>query len=261
MNESLYFEEYGQSGHPVLIFLHGLLGSSRNWRSVAKALSKEYKIYALDLPEHGNSPHSSSTNLREMSQRVGEWISSKVEGDYILCGHSLGGKVAMGNACQEPQRMKGLVVVDIAPRDYPPEHHLPTLNALLNLDFTSLKSRKEADEKLSESIPNWAFRQFLLTNLVEGGGTWKWRANLPVLHASMPQLSRNPLASEDSYEGPTLFIRGGKSGYLRSEHFPLVKEAFPAAEILTLAEAGHDVHVEDKDGFLKYLKEFLQNIF
>lgn len=261
MNESLYFEEYGQSGYPVLIFLHGLLGSSRNWRSVAKALSKEYKIYALDLPEHGNSPHSSSTNLREMSQRVGEWICSNVEGDYILCGHSLGGKVAMGNACQEPQRMKGLVVVDIAPRDYPPEHHLPILNALLNLDFTSLKSRKEADEKLSESIPNWAFRQFLLTNLVEVGGTWKWRANLPVLHASMPQLSRNPLASEDSYEGPTLFIRGGKSGYLRSEHFPLVKEAFSNAEIVTLAEAGHDVHVEDKDGFLKYLKEFLQNIF
>ena len=261
MNDSLYFEEYGQSGHPVLIFLHGLLGSSRNWRSVAKALSKEYKIYALDLPEHGNSPHSSSTNLTEMSLRVGEWISSNLEGDYILCGHSLGGKVAMGHACQITDRMKGLMVVDIAPRDYPPEHHLPTLEALLGLNLGLINSRKQADDELSAKIPNWAFRQFLLTNLVEVGGTWKWRANLPVLHDSMPQLSRNPLASEDSYDGPTLFIRGGKSGYLRSEHFPLVKEAFPNAEIVTLAEAGHDVHVEDKNGFLKYLKEFLLNIF
>jgi esterase len=260
LNETLYFEEYGQSGHPVIIFLHGLLGSSRNWRSVAKALSQEYKIYALDLPEHGSSPHSSSTNLTEMSQMVGEWISSNVAGDYILCGHSLGGKVAMGHACQEPGGIKGLVVVDIAPRDYPPEHHLPTLHSLLNLDLNALKSRKEAEVKLSQNIPNWAFRQFLLTNLVEVGGTWKWRANLPVLHASMLQLSRNPLLSEDSYDGPTLFIRGGKSGYLRSEHFSLVKEAFPVAEIVTLAEAGHDVHVEDKDGFLKYLKEFLENL-
>ena len=260
MNGSLYFEEYGKPAGPTIIFLHGLLGSSRNWRSVAKALSDHYHIFALDLPEHGNSPHSASTSLIAMNNLVTAWIERHIPGGYILCGHSLGGKVAMAHACKKPQAMQGLVVVDIAPRDYPPEHHLPTLNALLSLKIDALQSRKEADDALSEKIPNWAFRQFLLTNLREDSGSWKWRANLAVLRSSISELSINPLSQNDSYDGPTLFIRGGKSGYLRSEHFPLVKAAFPSAEIFTLMNAGHDVHVEDKDGFLIHLKEFLQDL-
>jgi esterase len=261
LNDGLYFEEYGQSGHPEIIFLHGLLGSSRNWRSVAKALSGKYKIYALDLPEHGKSPHSSTTSLSNMSQRVGDWIVRHLKGDYILCGHSLGGKVAMAHACQYPHGLKGLVVGDIAPRDYPPEHHLPTLEALLGLNLSSIKSRKQADDELSKKITNWAFRQFLLTNLQEKFGAWYWRINLSTLHASMPELSCNPLQRGDQYDGPCLFVRGGKSGYVRSEHFSLVTQAFPRADIVTLPGAGHDVHVEDKPGFLLHLEEFLAAVF
>lgn len=195
-----------------------------------------------------------------MNDSVTAWIERHIPGQYILCGHSLGGKVAMAHACEQPKGMQGLVVVDIAPRNYPPEHHLPTLNAMLSLQLDALESRKEADDVLSEKIPNWAFRQFLLTNLREDSGSWKWRVNLDVLHSSISELSINPLSQNDSYEGPTLFIRGGKSGYLRSEHFPLVREAFPSAEIFTLMNAGHDVHVEDKDGFVTHLNGFLQDL-
>ena len=166
----------------------------------------------------------------------------------------------MAHACSTPDHLQGLVVVDIAPRDYPPEHHLPTLDALLGLELSGLESRKQADDALLEKIPNWAFRQFLLTNLQERAGVWEWRANLGVLCASMSELSRNPLSTEDSYSGPTLFLRGGKSGYLRSEHFPLVTGFFPAAKIVTLPDAGHDLHVEDKDGFLLNLNSFLENL-
>ena len=166
----------------------------------------------------------------------------------------------MAHACNHPNSILGLVVVDIAPRDYPPEHHLPTLDALLSLDLDSLQSRKEADEMLCEKVPNWAFRQFLLTNLKEESGVWCWRANLSTLRRSMDALSRNPLKKSEVYQGPALFVRGGKSGYLRSEHFSLVERAFPRAEIVTLPQAGHDVHVEDKEGFLFHLSQFLQRI-
>ena len=261
MNESLYFEEYGQPDSPVIIFLHGLLGSSRNWRSVGKALSANYHVYALDLPEHGDSPHAEETSLVRMSDQVSHWIAQNISGNYILCGHSLGGKLAMLHACSHPTNLLGLVVVDIAPRDYPPEHHLPTLDALLGLDLSSLSSRKQADDALAEKIPNWAFRQFLLTNLKEKEGAWQWRANLSTLHRSIAQLSCNPLQPGDHYDGPCLFLRGGKSGYLRSEHFPLVMDAFSRADIVTLPGVGHDVHVEDKPGFLLHLEEFLAGVF
>ncbi len=257
---TLHFEEYGAAGSPVILFLHGLLGSSRNWRAVAKALSPEYRIFALDLPDHGASPHGKSTSHKLMREGVSEWIERHLSSPFVLCGHSLGGKLAMGYACARPRRLRGLVVVDIAPRAYPPEHHLPTLDAMLSLDLSDLKSRKHADEMLSERIPNWAFRQFLLTNLQEVEGNWQWRANLEVLRKGMSDLSDNPLAAEDSYDGPTLFLRGGKSGYLRSEHFPMVEQAFPSARILTLPNAGHDLHVDDKNGFLDGLKGFLEEL-
>jgi esterase len=260
LSESLYYEEYGIPGKPVLLFLHGLLGSSRNWRSVAKSLSNEYHIYALDLPEHGNSPHGEETDLQEMNRRLNDWIRQNVEESYIVCGHSLGGKVAMAHACNESSRLLGLVVVDIAPRDYPPEHHLPTLNALLELDLSKIQSRKDGDIALTEKIPNWAFRQFLLTNLQENSGRWEWRSNLGVLRSCIASLSCNPLSEQDVYHGPALFLRGGKSGYLRSEHFSLVEKFFPSSTVVTLPEAGHDLHVEDKEGFLVHLNQFLTSI-
>jgi esterase len=133
-------------------------------------------------------------------------------------------------------------------------------SALLGLELSGLESRKQADDSLIEKIPNWAFRQFLLTNLQQRAGVWQWRVNLCVLRASMMELSRNPLVRQDSYSGPTLFLRGGKSGYLRSEHFPLVTGFFPAAKIVTLPDAGHDLHVDDKDGFLLNLNSFLENL-
>jgi len=227
---------------------------------VAKALADQYNIFALDLPEHGNSAHSSSTSLSEMNDQVTEWIDHHLKQEYVLCGHSLGGKVAMAHACAQPELLNALVVVDIAPRDYPTEHHLPTLEAMLSLDLNNLESRKDADNKLSARVPNWAFRQFLLTNLKENDGAWEWQSNLPTLYCSMPNLSINPLSEKDSYAGATLFVRGGKSGYLRSEHFSLIKDFFPAANIETIPEVGHDVHVEDRAGFVQHLTQFLHSI-
>jgi len=256
LTQDLYFEEYGVAGNPPLIFLHGLLGSSRNWRSVAKEMAADYHIYCIDLPEHGESAHFPKTSLLIMQSTMEEWIDEQGIDKYRLCGHSLGGKLAMSLACKWPQRVVSLTVADIAPRDYPPEHHLPTFDALLSLDLSRIKNRKHADELLAEHIPNWAFRQFLLTNLIGDGDGWRWRANLDVLRAGIADLSRNPLASADRYPGPTLVVRGGKSGYVRSEHFPLFDHYFGDCSIVTLPEAGHDVHVEDRAGFVGNLNHF-----
>jgi len=256
LTQDLYFEEYGEAGNPTLIFLHGLLGSSRNWRSVAREMAGGYHIYCIDLPEHGESAHLPKTSLPIMQSRIEGWIEGQGIDKYRLCGHSLGGKLAMSLACKWPQRVVSLTVADIAPRDYPPEHHLPTFDALLSLNLSGIKNRKHADELLAESIPNWAFRQFLLTNLITDRDGLRWRANLKVLRAGIADLSRNPLASTDRYAGPSLVVRGGRSGYVRSEHFFLFDRYFTDCSIVTLPEAGHDVHVEDRDGFVGNLNQF-----
>ena len=160
-------------------------------------------------------------------------------------------------ASDHPERVEKLIVVDIAPRDYPPEHHAPTLDAMLGLDLAKLGSKKEADDALSKTLPNWAFRQFLLTNLGQESSGFSWKPNLRALRNSIAELSVNPLGESDRYEGPALFVRGGKSGHVRSEHVPLIKKHFPQAQITVLAEAGHDAHVEDREGFVQAIRSFL----
>ena len=151
-----YSEKFGVGGKPV-IFLHGLLGSSRNWRSVAKHLEKEFQVHCLDLRNHGNSFHHQDSSILAMAQDLHAYICENKLESVILCGHSLGGKVAMRFACDYPSLLSGLAIVDIAPRDYPPEHHVPTLEALLSLDLHSIDSRKNADEMLSQKDPKLGF--------------------------------------------------------------------------------------------------------
>ena len=190
-----------------------------------------------------------------MAQDLHAYICENKLESVILCGHSLGGKVAMRFACDYPSLLSGLAIVDIAPRII----HLSImflLEALHSLDLHSIDSRKNADEMLSQEIPNWAFRQFLLTNLVQEGNSFTWKPNLQRLRDLISELSSNPLTQENKYYGPTIFIRGGKSGYLRSEHIPDIMEYFPSASIKVLPDAGHDVHVEDRAGFFLFLRNF-----
>lgn len=258
MNTSplLNSEVHGEEGTPFIL-MHGLLGSSRNWRSVAKELSNHFILHCLDLRNHGNSFHDEDASISQMAEDLLRYIDHHNIPKLILGGHSLGGKVAMSFACKNPSRVMKLIIADIAPRNYPIDHHIPTLDSLLSVDLTTLSSRKEADEILSASISNWAFRQFLLTNLEQVGNIFKWKPNIRALRDSIEQLSSNPLVDGDQFAGLTLFIRGGKSGYLRSEHIPKIKQYFPTAKIEVLPNAGHDVHVEDRPGFLATLDQFL----
>ena len=256
MPPDLYFEENGSPDSHPLIFLHGLLGSSRNWRSVSKVLSSDFRTICFDLPNHGKSFHKEKFTVKEMADLIHQQILIMGISEFSICGHSLGGKVAMRMACDHAREIERLVVVDTAPRDYPPEHHLPILDALTELDLLTISSRKEADLALTEKIPNWAFRQFLLTNLDFSEGQAYWLPNLMALRDSLCNLSSNPL-KKDGFPNPVLFICGGKSGYVRSEHHPLIREYFPEAQIETLPNVGHDVHVEERQGFISHLQKFL----
>lgn len=257
MKESLYFENFGKEGHPIFICLHGLLGSSRNWRGVAKTLANFFLVVSIDLRNHGDSFHSEDASIQAMSNDLLKWMDDQGHQSVILCGHSLGGKVAMRLACDFPSRVEKLIIADIAPRDYPPEHHIPPLDSMLELELSSYSSRKEIDSVLASKIPNWSFRQFLLTNLETETVGFRWKPNLKALRQSIDELSRNPMRDNDQFTGSSLFVRGEKSGYLRTEHIPEAKKYFPNSQFAMLPGVGHNLHVEDRGGFLKAIDEFI----
>ncbi len=251
---SLRFEN---TSAPTLILMHGLLGSSRNWTTIGKALQKDYDVHALDLRNHGSSPHAESMRWSELVADLEQYRKANDLDQFILLGHSLGGKVAMRYACEYPGQVSKLVIVDIAAKAYSP-HHDGEFRAMKRIPVSELTNRKEAEELLTPLIEDWALRQFVMTNLVRSDeGGFKWQINLEGLHASLSTIRQHSLLDSSRFEGPSLLIIGGKSDFIGESDFERMKDWFPLIDSVVIPDAGHNVHVEDRKGFLRALSDFL----
>ncbi|CCG43100.1 alpha/beta fold hydrolase [Magnetospirillum molischianum] len=249
--------ENGASSSPPLVILHGLLGSSRNWGSVAKALSDSWHVLAFDLPNHGASPWAETMDYPFMAREIAaaiETLGRKV----VLLGHSMGGKAAMTLALTRPDLVERLVVVDIAPVAY--DHTFaPFIRAMRAVRLSEMRSRADVSAALTVAVPDPAFRAFLLQNLESGAEGYRWRPNLAVLLAHMDDILGFPASPPGrNYSGPTLFIAGGRSEYLRPIHRDVIAALFPAARHTVIADAGHWIHADAQTAFITSLVDFLR---
>jgi pimeloyl-ACP methyl ester carboxylesterase len=247
--------EYG-AGPPVAI-LHGLFGSGRNWRSVGQALAAHHRVLAFDLRNHGASPWADGMAYDEMVADLQASLGARGIGRTALLGHSLGGKVAMVMALRHPAEVDRLVVADIAPVPYPP-NLLGHVRAMRGLDLRGVTRRSEVDTRLAGAIPDAAERAFLLQNVVIGDGETRWRLNLDAIERGFPQITGFPeLPGDALYDGPTLFIAGARSNYIRREDEPRIRRLFPRAQIERIEAAGHWVHAEQPWAFIEIAGAFL----
>jgi esterase len=254
----LYARQYSDSGAPLVI-LHGLYGNHGNWSTHARQLALHHAVYAFDARNHGQSPHADSMRLEEMAADVAETMDSLGISLAHVLGHSMGGKTAMLLALREPQRVRSLVIVDIAPVAYAKGTD-QVLNALLSLDLTQLESRDEADEKLAERIASKPVRDFLLTNLQRSSaGAFHWRINLPVIRDYFDAVTGWP-EQQHAYDGPVLFIRGEKSDYILPEYYAAMRKQFPHGTLKTVANAGHWVHSEKPEALQRLVGNFLAEL-
>jgi esterase len=252
---SLRFEN---PGAPALVILHGLLGSSRNWSTIGKALQDRYDVHALDLRNHGSSPHDDAMRWAEMSADLQAYLDLHAIDSVVLMGHSLGGKVAMRYACENPGVVDKLIIVDIAAKPYPP-YHDNEFRAMKRIPTAELANRKEAEELLETRVPEWAMRQFLLTNLIrdEATGAYKWQINLDTLHASLPHIRQNSLLETDRYDKPVLLVRGANSDFIDDNDAEEMHHWFSHLREEIVPSAGHNVHVENRKGFMEVLNDWL----
>lgn len=252
----LYYQTIG-TGRPLVI-LHGLFGSSDNWRSIAKQLATKAQVITVDLRNHGRSPHSSEHTYALMADDLTELLEKLKLDKVDMIGHSMGGKVAMAFSQRYPQKLHKLVVVDIAPRQYPDEHS-SIFRALLAVDLSLYSSRAEVDMALKNTLANKAVRQFLLMNLAINERQLYWQINLQALYDSYSQLLQAVCEAESEVElsdVPCCFIRGSQSDYVGDDDEGLIRTCFPNAQLITL-EAGHWVHAEAPHAFLTKINEFL----
>ncbi len=253
----LAYETQG-AGSPLLI-LHGLFGSARNWTAVAKHLADSYRVYHVDLRNHGNSPHADSMTYDEMAADVRGFILEQGLTGAAIVGHSMGGKTAMTLALRHADLIGPLAVVDIAPTAYQP-HHAELIAAMQATDLSGLQRRAEADARLAQRIADAGLRAFLGLSLMPAGSGFSWQFNLPAIAANLGALSGFPeFEPGETFAGATLFVIGALSNYVRPQHHATIHARFPKAEIAAIAGASHWVHAEQRDAFVARLREFLQS--
>lgn len=246
---------HGETGKPIVI-LHGLLGSGRNWATLAKRLGENHKVYALDLRNHGHSPWADEMSYEAMAADVRSFIETEDLGPVILIGHSMGGKTAMRLALDGPSMIEKLVIADIAPVNYQ-QSFGSYVDAMKAIDVQSLSNRNEIDDLLALSVQDGATRAFLLQNLVRKDEGFSWKANLDGLHRAMPALMGFPSSPDDQFNNPTIFLAGSTSNYVQPAARAEIGRLFPKAEIHYIENAGHWLHAEQPAAFLAHLQGFL----
>ncbi len=237
------------------MILHGLFGSGNNWKTVAGALTGDYTVFSLDMRNHGRSFHSDRFDYDVMAGDLLNFMEAQNLQRVSLIGHSMGGKAAMNFAFSNPDRLHKLIIVDMANRTYD-NRHGEIIKALYQLDTSGISKLRDADEMLTEAIPDTDMRLFLISNLERTeNGRYRWRINVESIYRNQRNLTKAVTGSP--FTGPALFVRGGKSDYLRDSDWPEILKYFPAAKLTTVKGAGHWVHIEAPHEFLNAVKTFL----
>lgn len=248
---ALYHRDLGGSVLPALVILHGMLGSSRNWQTAGRDLAAHRRVVALDLRNHGQSPHAEPMTYAAMAADVLAWMDAEGLANAEILGHSMGGKVAMLLACRHPERVSGLVVVDVAPKAYHWRAHREEFAAMNELQLGDLRSRAEAEIRMEGRVPSWPMRKFLATNLErDPGGGFRWQVNLPVMTQALPVLEQDPLGPEDRFMGRVLFVTGGRSAYVEPGDHAAILARFPYARFVEIAASGHNPHIEARQSLV-----------
>lgn len=244
-------------GKPLLI-IHGFLGMSDNWKTLAgQYVAAGFQTHAIDMRNHGKSFHADEFTYEAMVQDLVEYISFHKLGKVDIIGHSMGGKAAMFFAVQYPQLLDRLVVADIGPKYYSP-HHQDVMAALNAVDFLIHTDRAAVEAAMESYLPDFGTRQFLLKSVywVEPGKQLGFRFNLDAFNKVIDNIGE-ALPEDGEFNGPTLFLRGDKSNYIKNEDMDLIKSHFPKAELKEIKNAGHWLHAENPKDFLTETLAFL----
>mgnify|MGYP001824135357 FL=1 len=237
-----------KSGTPLLI-AHGLFGSARNWGVVGKRLAEDRPVSVVDMRNHGESPWFEEHRYPHMAGDLAEAI----EGQSDVLGHSMGGKAAMVLALMHPEKVRKLVVADIAPVAYS-HTQTPMIDAMRAIDLDSVETRGDADQQLQKSIGDPGIRAFLLQSLDVKNR--RWRLNLDVLADEMDHIVGFPDV-DGTFNGPTLFLSGAASDYVQADHRGRIRDLFPEARFAKIPAAGHWLHAEKPREFEAAVEAFL----
>ena len=213
------YRESGEPSAPPIVALHALGKSAESWDQVAAVLGEKYRVLALDQRGHGGSARTSTYTFELMSDDLLHFANAMNLGRFTLIGHSMGGTVSYLFSETFPSRIERLIVEDTPP----PFPDKPI----------------EVPSKPSNPLPfDWQVVPSILRQLNEPNPEW-WARLTDIIM-------------------PTLIIGGGSS-HIPQNKLQEVSELIPNCELVTIEDAGHDVHDVNLPAFLAAVKSFLNS--
>ena len=239
-----------------LIILHGLLGSADNWQRLGKRYAEEFTVHLVDARNHGRSPHADDHSYELMAEDLLHYFETNDITKANLLGHSMGGKTVMTFAEKHPERVSKLIVADIAPKAYTP-NHIHIFEALLSTNPSKAISREEVqyilESKLGHEPTLVPFLMKGLYRIKEGG--YNWRFNVETLFNTLGTVTEEVQISINTI--PTLFIRGLNSNYVSDEELEHIEDFYMQLETADIEDAGHWLHAEKPREFFDITSKFL----
>ncbi|MBY5959637.1 alpha/beta fold hydrolase [Membranicola marinus] len=253
---TLNYKKYGQ-GEPLII-LHGLFGALDNWATLGRKWAEHYTVYLVDLRNHGKSPHTESHTIGDMAEDVKNFIQQHDIRNPIVLGHSMGGKAAMELALSQPDLVSALIIADIGAQAYPRGHdHI--IEAIRSVDPARMESRKDIEQKLSETIQDPGVVFFIAKNIDRTKEGYRWKMNIDTIERDYEEILK-AIKTGRIFDKPTFLLRGGKSGYVTSENINLLRQLFPNIQIETIEGAGHWLHAEKPDEFEEQVRAIMKGV-
>ncbi len=259
-----HYLEWGHSGSPALVLLHGFGSHARSWDHVAAAMADRFRVLALDQRGHGNSDRAldGDYTVRAMAGDVQQFSDALCPGRFTLVGLSMGGRISIAYAASHPGRVERLVLVDIGPEIAP--EGLARIQTTVSNVPEELESTERAYQVLRAAAPRYSEPllrhrlQHSFNRLPNGKLAWKYdkvlrdqtrrgTRNIPNL---WPDLARVTC--------PTLVVRGAESDVLTPEIAKRMLETLKDGRLVEIPDAGHTVPGDQPEAFIKAVRAFLK---
>jgi pimeloyl-ACP methyl ester carboxylesterase len=264
--KNFHYQIVGNSNGQPLVFLHGLMGYSQNWRKISLAFEDSHNILLLDQrghgksfkPENGYAPEDYADDLLKIIDELG-WQA------IDLVGHSMGGRNAMNFAHRYSDRVRKLVIEDIGPNaDFSAVERIKALLAIVPTPFLTKEKARifltgEFVEKARGYPQPQALGQYFYANMeVKGDGSVDWRFSKGAIIKSLEAgRSRDRWEEIENLKMPCLLVRGETSADLGRSTFDEILRRNPRIMGVEIANAGHWVHFDQSEMFINSLKDFL----
>jgi esterase len=268
---TLVHEIVGEGKH-LVCFVHGILGSRRNWLSFARRTVRAhagFRAVVVDLRAHGDSPRGDAPHtLFACADDLAETFAVIGDEPCVLVGHSFGGKVALTYARHHAATLEEVVLVDTPPGVTHKERGLQEVERVIGIlrDIPlPVVDRSALTEALLARGLSHALAQWMTTNVKPGDGGLVWRFDLDIVCTLIDDYGKTDfLPWLSTHEGAprVTLVRGGKSDRFYDDDIAVL-EALVREGHLTMhvvPEAGHWLHTDDPDALARIVDALVARV-